>query len=460
MSGICRLETLPPEVEEAWVAFVPPKDLCNLMLTSTFMRTLASNPKLWSAIKVNREKIKEEGLVQLFSLNRFSKSREIDLSEMTFTKEELQRNLNAIVSSSVEVLNMEGVDLSEIPAELVARVAGRLRKMNLNFAEVTNEQCIAVLETCESSSSLVDVSLECIDFKEIPTELIGRAVANLQKIELGMTDIVSISITTEQLVAIMNSCINSSSLVDVSLVFINENCFIPSELLGRAVSHLTKLHITDLTTEQYICVLNSCISSPTLIHVNFEKYMDLTDVPADLLGRASGHLQSIKLGETTLTTQQCLALLNSCISSSTLQEISLEKAQFNEVPAELLGRAAGNLTKININGIQSNSTTEQCMAVFNSCISSTTLVDISINRVNLQAVPAELLERAAGHLRKISLLETSLSNQQLAALLDTCISSSMLLKMSLSGDSLEKAELPMLLTQARNSRHLREIWSE
>merc|ERR1719319_906614 len=74
-------------------------------------------------MKVNKQKIQQEGLKKLFSINRFKNVTKIDLSGMEFTSERLNENLNAILSSTVEVLNLENVMLGEVPAELLAKVA-------------------------------------------------------------------------------------------------------------------------------------------------------------------------------------------------------------------------------------------------------------------------------------------------------------------------------------------------
>lgn len=87
------------------------------------MRTLASNPKLWSGMKVKKEKIKQHGLKQLFSINRFTQIMKMNLSNTTFTREELEINLNAIILSSVEELSLDSVDVIKISTCKVYGVA-------------------------------------------------------------------------------------------------------------------------------------------------------------------------------------------------------------------------------------------------------------------------------------------------------------------------------------------------
>jgi len=53
------MESLPPELGEKAIRIVDLKDLCNLMLASSKMKTLASNPKFWSGMTVKKQKIKK-----------------------------------------------------------------------------------------------------------------------------------------------------------------------------------------------------------------------------------------------------------------------------------------------------------------------------------------------------------------------------------------------------------------
>jgi len=276
---------LPPEVGEQSIGLTRPKDLCNLMVTSSSMRTLADNPNLWSAMKVNKQKIQQEGLKKLFSINRFKNITKIDLSGMEFTSERLNENLNAILSSTVEVLNLENVMLGEVPAELLAKVAGHLTKIDLynNNSNLTTEQCLAILETCVSSSKLVEVNLYGANLRKIPPEFLGHAIGHLRTVKLG------------------------------------EN---------------------QLKTEHYLALLKNSISSSTLTNVTLNGG-DLREVPAHLFGRAAGHLHTFDLAENLLETEQCLALLESCVSSSSLIKMTLTYVDDAAIPPDhdLLNRA-------------------------------------------------------------------------------------------------------------------------
>lgn len=309
-----NIDILPPELGLQSIGFVPHKDLCSLSLTSTSMRKLASDPKLWSNMKVNKEQIKKHGLLKLFSINKFKKIKNIDLSRMTFTRIELRLNLDAIASSFVQELNLCDIDLKVLPAKLLSQVAGHLRKINLDLTSVTTDQIIAVLDSCITSPTLKEVSLAGVKLKNVPAELLGQAVGNLHKVNLSQTNL-----NKEQCIAVLKSCITSSTLKDVSLAGVTLR-YVPAELLGQAVGHLNKVKLnnTRLNTEQCIIVLKSCITSPTLKDVSL-RGVNLNNVPDELLGQAVEHLHKINLNYTRLNTEQCIVLLTGSRSLTSLK---------------------------------------------------------------------------------------------------------------------------------------------
>merc|ERR1719508_237800 len=104
-------------------------------------------------MKVNKTMISQQGLPHLFTIKRFEKVRLIDMSHMAFTPQQLVDNLNAISSSSVEELNLQYVDILQVPAALLGEVAGKLHSLDLRTygTSPSLEQCLAVLGACASS---------------------------------------------------------------------------------------------------------------------------------------------------------------------------------------------------------------------------------------------------------------------------------------------------------------------
>jgi len=383
------LGSLPQEQAEQLFRFLPPQDLCNIVSSSSSMWTLASNPKLWTRMKVKRVKIHQYGLKMLFDIKRFAKIRKINLSRMTFTLARLLSNMNALASSSVEDLNLEGVKISQVPSAKLAQVAGGLCQVNLAGTHMTNDQVLGVLEVCISSNTLVNINLKHNSLSTVPAELVGQAAKHLEVMILEDTDL-----NIDQCTAVLEACVSSNTLVSLNMTgnYLKE---VPAKLLAQAAKHLHKLNLgnTHLSTEQITAVLETCVSSNTLVSLNLA-INDIDEVPVQVLGKAAKHLLELNLRCTLphLTIEQLTAVLEACVSSNTLEKISLGLNNLKDVPAQLLAQAAKHLKEMNLKRTGLN--TEQMTAVLDACVSSNTLKSLNITENDLGGVPAELLARA------------------------------------------------------------------
>merc|ERR1719509_121683 len=99
-----------------------------------------------------------------------------------------------------------------------------------------------------------------------------------------------------------------------------------------------------MTLDQCNAILEVCISSCKLMDVNLARcyYNDVFDDEPDtvLLARAASNLQSIDLSACDLTTEQYIAVLESSHFSSKLMNVSLRTSDLREVPVELMFQAA------------------------------------------------------------------------------------------------------------------------
>ena len=146
---------------------------------------------------------------------------------------------------------------------------------------------ITSLSSYFGSRSLVDVNLDGVNLSEVPADLLARAVSRLQTVNLCRTNL-----TTEQWSQVLEASLSSRSLVDVKLYDVNFS-EVPADLLARAVSRLkiVNLYKTKLTTEQCIQVVEASISSKTLANVNIcDNIQSLRGVPKDLLAQTGRNL--------------------------------------------------------------------------------------------------------------------------------------------------------------------------
>jgi len=257
-------KALPPEQWWQVLVNVSPEDLCSVIRTSSYMKSLASCPNLWSGMEVNMVKVRDNGLAQLYSIDRFKKVRKMNFRGLHFSSEKLKMVFHDIPASNLEDINLSRINLRQVPAELLANAVSHLQTVNLLYSGLSTEQCIQVLEASLSSESLVDVNLSMVNLSGVPADLLARAVSRLQTVNLSHT-----KLTTEQCIQLLEASLSSTSLVDVDLESINLSG-VPAYLLARAVSRLqtVNLRFTRLTTEQCIQVVEASISSKTLVNVD------------------------------------------------------------------------------------------------------------------------------------------------------------------------------------------------
>jgi len=471
-------EMLPIEKWQQVFLNLPPGDVCNVMKTSRYMNSLASWPELWKNMKVNMGKVKEKGLQQLYAIDRFRKITKMDFSIMIFTNQELERILTDIQGSPLENIDLSQVNLRNVPAVMLASTVASLHTVNLCNTRLTTDQCVKLLEASISSNTLVEIDLMHVNLSEVPAELLARAVTHLQTVNLSYTDL-----TTDQCMKVLevsiafHKLINGSANVDLIGVNLSR---VPAELLVKAVSrlHTVNLSNTRLTTDQCIKVLEATISSNRLVEIDL-KHVNLSGVPPDLLARAVSRLHTVDLSSTRLTTDQCVEVLEASISFNSLVNLNLKNVDFGWVSADLLARAVscifidlplkelnsdqlvrvledstasnklaklGKFIGVNLSGVSAELlvkaispihtvdlgdtqlTNDQCVKVLETCISSNTLVNVGLRRVNLSKVPAELLARAVSCLQSVNLMFTKLTTDQCVKVVEAANSSKTLVQ--------------------------------
>jgi len=209
-----------------------------------------------------------------------SRLQTVNLAETNLITKQIVFMLKTSLSSTTLVsLNLEKIRLGEVPAELLAEAVSRLQIVNMNDTNLKTDQCVKILKASISSNTLVNVDLGNINLSEIPAKLLAKAVSLLQTVYLNDTNL-----STDQCVQILEAIQSSKTLLTVVLASVNLSQ-VPSELLAKAVSLLQSvvLRFTNLTSDQCVKVLIAVLSSKTLIKVDLSVVNFKQKVPADLL---------------------------------------------------------------------------------------------------------------------------------------------------------------------------------
>jgi len=350
---------LPPELWVQVMKHVPPKALCNVLLTSKHMNALASPQELWAGVKLNKKKVKRDGLIEVFSINRFEHIKALDFSYARATSEMKVNLLKEIPQTPLEEVNFRGNRMRGVPAEVLAEGVAHLKAVDLSWTSLSTTQSIKLLEASIEADSLEKMSLRGVllfpvydSFLHrafgylpggVPATLLARAIGRLQSIDLRQA-----LLSTQQFVAILEESLNSTTLVEVNLTFSTYLDRVPAQLLARAVSRLqsVKLESTRLTTEQLTELLQASLSSNTLVELNLA-HINLTGVPVQVLAWAVGRLQKVNLSctwytRTHMTRDQYIAVGQAVLSSKSLRQVDLRTGDLRSsriqqnLPAPLL----------------------------------------------------------------------------------------------------------------------------
>ena len=145
---------LPPELWVQVMKHVPPKALCNVLLTSKHMNALASPQELWAGVKLNKKKVKRDGLIEVFTINRFENIKELDFSHSGATSERKVNLLKELPQTPLEQVNFSGNRMSGVPAEVLAEGVAHLKAVDLSCTWLTTSQSIKLLEASIDADSL------------------------------------------------------------------------------------------------------------------------------------------------------------------------------------------------------------------------------------------------------------------------------------------------------------------
>ena len=273
-----------------------------------------------------------------------------------------------------------------------------------------------------------DIDLSRINLSEVAADKLAKAVSHVYSAD------VSTHLSTDQCAQILDTSLSSTTLANLDLSYVDLSG-VPADLLGTAVSRLktVRLNQSSLTTNQCVSVLKTSLSSTTLAHLDLSGN-DLSGVPSDLFAMAVSRLKTVDLVTTEMTTNQCVNVLKISLSSTTLAHLDLWNNDLSGVPADLLAMAVSRLKTVDLG--YTKLMTNQCVQLLNSSLTSATLVDVDLGWNNFRGVPAELLATAVGRLKTVKLSYTQLTTNQCVQLLNTSLASATLVHLVLKGNNL------------------------
>merc|ERR1712226_1186721 len=124
-------------------------------------------------------------------------------------------------------------------------------------------------------------------------------------------------------------------------------------LLGRAVARLERLNVgcTYMSAQQIEEILRAVSEGSTLRHLSMQWNGNMETVEAGLLGRAVARLETLNVGFTVMSAQQIEEGLRTVTEGFTMRNLIMKgNGNMEAVDAGLLGRAVARLERLDVMG--------------------------------------------------------------------------------------------------------------
>ena len=187
------------------------------MTEKTFLQKLRIMKINLSSIQSN---ILAKGVTQI---------KELIMVGCNLTSEQAIAVFEAILQGcAIKILDVSNNNLSSLDPELLAKAINRLTKIILDNNELTFIQITRILSLCAEKTNLKKMTIRKTDMADIESELLGRAVNNLEKVGLD-----GCCLRPEQVNCILKLCSEEKSKLK-NLDFVSEDLrYVDTELLEQ-----------------------------------------------------------------------------------------------------------------------------------------------------------------------------------------------------------------------------------
>jgi len=445
---------LLPEVWLHILSFLPPRDLSSVAQVARGLGELATLPRLWTTAVIKKIRFRTFNLQQLFDIKRYNAVSQLDFSRIQLGEESIRQLLQWSLTSSLEDLDLTGLNLSPLSPGLLSPALHRLRRAHLGFTKLTSEQTVHLFHHCNARPRPrpEELCLKAINLSPVPAMVLAPVLARLTTANLSFTEL-----TVEQVTILLEHLVYSPTarLASLDLFSVDLSGVCPL-LLAQAVASLTlaSLSNTELRLEQAHAICDKVLTSATLKDLNLD-FAELFSVPSETLGRAMTRLERVSLACTVLGEDQVLTMTTAMtLPASQVQHLDLLDLQLSFLPPALLVAATARLTKVNLSG--SKLTTNQVDSLLDG-LNLTIMRDMNLDYVLLASCTPDTLARVVSSLQSISMKKCGLTEEQVATVLATlALHPSSLTSLGLHGNNLSSVD-PAMLAAAATSLHTLDL---
>ena len=289
------------------------------------------------------------------------------IENTNLTLQQTEAILTAVSEGSKMIkLNIVENNMSGVDPGLLAKAVANLETLDIGRTELTQQQATAILSGISKGTKLTKLNISLNNLSGVDSELLAKAVANLETLDIGSTERTECGATkilsgvskgsevTQLNMSWNNLYEGDRGLLVKALNNLESLDVIVTELITQQAaailysvsdgSKLTKLNITGNLTQQQAVALSTAISVGCKLCRLFIGGNNLSAVAPGLLAKVVSNLESLSVGHTKLTQQQAAAILTAVLEGSKLTSFIIwGNNNLTEVDPELLAKAVKKL---------------------------------------------------------------------------------------------------------------------
>ena len=297
-----------------------------------------------------------------------------------------------------------------------------------------------LLRAMAEHPNLKEVDFDETDFKCVHSNLLVKTLTNLE----DARNVDSTKMTPQQLTDLLTRMGRGSRLKRLKLVGKNFSSLNP-ELLALAVKQLEDLDSswTNLTSLQWEAIFAVVGTSSKLKKVDI--FDDLRLVDAKVLAAGLNNLEDVSIYFTKVTIDQVKVFLTETRKGTRLRKLSLERIQLSSLNANLISEALKKVEEVNLN--TTSLTAHQIETIATICGNSRQLKKLSISSNSLYSVDHNLFARGIMELEEVEMVNMEMTPEEAFVVVAALAASSKLRRVNLELNDLSNVD-PSLLAKA------------
>ena len=376
-----------------------------------------------------------------------------------YNEEQMRFDASVVLRSSITRLELRLTYVDRNVREF-SQLVTRLSSLTLIFCLLSQDQLDLMFDQlCSGFNSLSELAILMPlvntssaeenyltdGLSKIHPETFVSAMSSIRNIKLRETGLTVDQINLFFQHIMTSNVIKSLDIIDKNLSQANVDYMIQAFNSLESLS----LHYGTLIGDLQICLFLSSMSVRTNITELSLRNIKLNHINPELLGRAVGKLSSLEIMISDLTAEQLEAIF-SCLACKrdVISHLCFSHNDLSSLSPALFVRVARNVQDLDVYNCKI--TKDQMEGLLRALADKAVVRELNVNYNDLSQVDAQLLAHGLNQLQKAFLYKTELSESQVGAILDHGMKQSQLYHLDLRYNNRRNA--PCHLTKYLKSR--------